>query len=88
MYRLMTESLLGLQLMGDKLKISPCLPRDWTTYQLHYRYRDTMYHIRVNQNGDTANSVSVTVDGVNQVDGLIALIDDRQHHMVEIIVHL
>ncbi|MFZ6748185.1 GH36-type glycosyl hydrolase domain-containing protein [Undibacterium sp. Ren11W] len=88
MYRLMTESLLGLQLMGDKLRISPCLPRDWPTYQLHYRYRDTMYHIRVNQNSDTANSASITVDGVNQADGLIALIDDRQNHTVEIVVQV
>ncbi|MBC7405166.1 MAG: cyclic beta 1-2 glucan synthetase [Cytophaga sp.] len=86
MYRLMTESLLGLHLMGDKLMISPCLPRDWSTYQIHYRYRDTMYHIVITQSRNAGAVASVSVDGVRQTGQFIALIDDQQNHIVEIIV--
>ena len=34
MYRLLVESLLGLRLEGDKLRIAPCLPVAWTTFKM------------------------------------------------------
>ena len=86
MYRLMTESLLGLQLMGDKLQIAPCFPTDWSHYKLHYRYQDTMYHITILQSGDVGATASVTVDGVAQSGQMIALHNDLQAHVVDIVV--
>jgi cellobiose phosphorylase len=47
MYRLIIESLLGFTLEGDKLTVTPCLPKGWPGYSMHYRYRDTMYRIAV-----------------------------------------
>ncbi len=49
MYRLIVESLLGLRLEVDKLRFAPCLPADWKTFKVHYRYRETVYHIAVLQ---------------------------------------
>jgi hypothetical protein len=55
---------------------------------VHYRYQGTPYHISVRripllQPGD--NSVaSVTVDGVEQPDRAISLVDDHQEHSVEV----
>ena len=49
MYRLIVESLLGLRLEVDKLHFAPCLPADWKEFKLHYRYRETVYHIAVLQ---------------------------------------
>jgi len=86
MYRLIIESLLGLRLDVDKLRIAPCLPAEWKGFTLHYRYRDTFYHITVVQIGDEHGETSVTVDGVEQQDKAIQLVDDRQDHKVE--VHL
>ncbi|MEO8169927.1 MAG: glycosyl hydrolase family 65 protein, partial [Oxalobacteraceae bacterium] len=87
MYRLIVESLLGLQLEGgNKLSIAPCLPHDWTTYRLHYRYRDTMYRIVVTQSSADGVTGNVTVDGVLQIDGVIALLDDQREHTVEVLV--
>jgi cyclic beta-1,2-glucan synthetase len=84
MYRLIVESLLGLKLEGDKLTIAPCLPGDWSTYGLDYRYRDTMYRIVVTQDGVHGTAGHVTVDGVPQPDGTIPLVDDKREHAVEI----
>lgn len=86
MYRLIIESLLGLRLEVDRLHIAPCLPAHWSGFKIHYRYRETVYHIAVAQTlaGDDgkAGVVGVRVDGVEQ-DGLtIRLIDDRQEHSV------
>ena len=86
LYRLIVESLLGLSLEVDKLRITPCMPADWDNFKLHYRYRNTTYHITVTQIKDSEAATSVTVDGVAQRDSVIALTDDRAEHAVEITV--
>ena len=84
MYRLIVESLLGLQLTVDRLSVTPLLPADWEGFRVHYRYRETVYHIAVlrRQVGDGATSV--TVDGIGQQDTAITLVDDHQEHTVEV----
>jgi cellobiose phosphorylase len=84
MYRLIVESLLGLRLEVDKLYVVPCLPADWKGFTLHYRYRETVYHITVLQTRARSGDTSVTVDGVGQQDEAIPLVDDRQEHSVEV----
>ena len=84
MYRLIVESLLGLRLEVDKLRIVPCLPADWKGFTLHYQYRDTVYHITVLQTRARNGETSVSVDGVEQHDKAILLVDDRREHSVEV----
>jgi cellobiose phosphorylase len=83
MYTLILESLLGLRRQGDTLRFAPCLPGDWEAFKVHYRYRETVYHITVLQPGD-GRVASVSVDGVKQTDNAIPLLDDRQEHSVEV----
>ena len=52
-------------------------------FKVHYRYRETIYHITVRQTRDSSGA-SVTVDGALQSDKTIPLIDDRQEHAVEV----
>jgi cyclic beta-1,2-glucan synthetase len=80
-YRLILESLLGLRLDVDRLRFAPCLPADWKEFKVHYRYRETVYHITVSQ---TADESIVTVDGVQQPENVIPLVDDRQNHSAEV----
>jgi cyclic beta-1,2-glucan synthetase len=84
MYRLIVESLLGLRLEADKLFFEPCLPPDWEMFKVHYRYRETIYHISVLQGRVGEDQTSVTVDGVLRHDRAIPLIDDREEHLVEV----
>ncbi|HLB12974.1 MAG TPA: glycosyl hydrolase family 65 protein, partial [Dehalococcoidia bacterium] len=84
MYRLILESLLGLRLDVDKLRFAPCLPEDWETFKIHYRYRETIYHITVLQARDGKGGTGVTVDGVLQQDEAVPLVDDRQEHVAEV----
>jgi cellobiose phosphorylase len=84
MYRLIVESLLGLKLERDKLCFAPCLPAEWKGFTLHYRYRETHYHITVLQVSAGNGEASVTVDGVEQHEKAIPLVDDRQEHSVEV----
>lgn len=84
MYRLIVESLLGLRLDVDKLHVAPCLPADWKGFTLHYRYRETLYHINVLQVRAGSGETSVIVDGIEQQYRAISLVDDRQDHVVEV----
>jgi cellobiose phosphorylase len=74
MYRLIVESLLGLRLERDKLYITPCFPQAWESFKVHYRYRETVYHITL------IRGQSGTAEAV------IPLVDDRQDHKVEITI--
>jgi cellobiose phosphorylase len=84
MYRLYVESLLGLRLDVDQLRVAPCLPAAWTGFSLTYRYRETDYRITVIQMPAGEGAAGVTVDGVAQPGGAIGLVDDRQAHVAEI----
>ena len=88
MYRLILESLLGLQLKVDRLHLAPCLPAHWQGLTIHYRFRETVYHIAVSQTSageDGKRGVTrVTVDGIEQEDLAIGLVDDHEEHAVEV----
>jgi cellobiose phosphorylase len=87
MYRLIVESFLGLTLEVDKLRIAPCLLADWKAFKVHYRYRETVYHITVSEMIAVSGETSVTVDGVELPDKIVHLVDDRQEHSVEVKIH-
>jgi cellobiose phosphorylase len=81
MYRLLVEDLLGLRLDVDTLTFSPLLPEEWNEYTLHYRYRNTFYHIRVVKMSPQAPyGHRVVLDGTEQPDKSIHLVDDGKEH--------
>jgi cyclic beta-1,2-glucan synthetase len=84
MYRLITESLLGLHLEVDRLRVEPLFPAEWEAFDLHYRYRETFHHIHVRRVGDGNTIVRVVVDGVEQPDKRIPLSDDRREHHADV----
>jgi len=91
MYRLVLESLLGLRLDVNQLSIEACVPLEWKAFKIHYRYRETMYHINVshlpdgpNLEGTSRNHAIVTQDGIEQENKVITLINDTQVHQVEV----
>ncbi|MGH9806616.1 MAG: GH36-type glycosyl hydrolase domain-containing protein, partial [Terriglobia bacterium] len=88
MYRLVTESLLGLRLDADSLHFKPCMPPAWNEFALHYRYRETSYHIIVRRtevdDDRKTGAAGITVDGVKQDGDFVLLADDRQEHHVEV----
>jgi len=84
MYRLISESLLGLRLDVDKLRFVPCLPSAWPSIRLHYRYRETVYHITLLNSGSGMRVKRVVVDGGEQPERVVPLVDDRKDHNVEV----
>ncbi|MSR57076.1 MAG: cyclic beta 1-2 glucan synthetase [Planctomycetaceae bacterium] len=86
MYRLIVESLLGLHLEVDRLRFTPCLPADWKSFKLHYRYRETFFHITVLQPEPSLAVKRVTLDGIDLEGVVVPLVDDRQDHQVTVLL--
>lgn len=85
MYRLTVETLLGVQREADYLRFKPCVPADWTSYSIHYRFGDTHYHITLRRTGSQSNQVTrVTADGADCIGLRVQLTDDHLDHSVEV----
>jgi cellobiose phosphorylase len=85
-YQLILKNLLGLRLKVNRLYFEPCLPEEWPSLKIHYRYRETVYHIIIKRSGSQDKVVSVTLDGTLQPDMAIPLTDDRTEHTAEVII--
>ncbi|CAM3750570.1 Protein NdvB [Pseudomonas reidholzensis] len=81
MYRLIVESLLGLQRTGDTLRIKPLLPADWPGYTLFYRVGSSQYRIEVRSDSE-AGELHLSLDGQPLAGGVLHLVDDGQVHQV------
>src|SRR3546814_20768602 len=79
MYRLVLESLLGLRLERDTLRLSPCIPAGWPGYRVRYRFRDTVSRIHVRQEAGQGAPPRLTVDGVANPGAAVPLFADPRH---------
>ncbi len=87
MYRLLVETLLGVNLEGDRLRMAPRMPKAWTSFKVHYRYRQTVYHITVTRLAeDSAEPSLLRVDGQEVSGSTILLQDDHREHAAEMTV--
>jgi cellobiose phosphorylase len=85
MYRLIMETFLGLKLEPDKLRIQPRVPSGWGSFKVRYRYRQTSYEIAILSGPSHGLSKQkIILDGIEQADAAIPLVDDHREHRVEI----
>jgi cellobiose phosphorylase len=86
MYRLIVESLLGIERVADTLRVTPCMHPGWQGFKVHYRFGRAWYRIDVVHAGSEEAGPSVWVDGRRQDDSIIALVDDGAEHAVRVFV--
>ena len=83
MYRVALEALLGFTKVGNTLRITPCVPAAWQSFQITYRFGRTTYVIDVRSPaGISAAGTRLALDGVPVPDGVIPLVDDGATHRV------
>jgi cellobiose phosphorylase len=87
MYRLIVESFLGLTLKTDRLSFGPCLPPEWDGFIVHYRFRETMHHVKVRRRHAGEEGIrTVIMDGIALDGKEIPLADDTREHFVEVLI--
>lgn len=80
-YRLIIETLLGIQRHGDAITVHPLLPSDWSSISLVYRHGSSDYQINAAR---SEGEYQIMLDGVLLSGNIIPLIDNGQRHIVEI----
>jgi len=101
MYRLSIETLLGLHLEIDHLRITPRVPLNWESYKVHYRFKNTYYHITIRPNSkeliNKSQKITVVLDNIEILqdkpngnesvpfEARFPLVDDQQNHQVDVL---
>jgi cellobiose phosphorylase len=85
MYNLITESLLGIKVHGDKLFIEPCIPQEWADVTIKYQHGSTQYHITITQK-QGPEGLHISLDGTEQSGNSIPLTDDATERKVEVAI--
>lgn len=75
MYQFIIGSFIGLKLENDKLKFNPCFPLDWPHVSVAYRYKNTLYKIKIIQLKTTEKSHWEMNNSRGEED-FISLVDD------------
>ena len=81
------ESILGIKKEGDRLYINPCIPAEWESFSISYKYKTSQYNINV-YNSDHKSTGIKTIYDDNNLSGTneIKLIDDGEEHSIELIM--
>jgi len=82
------EGIMGVKRSYDGLMIDPCLPDTWKSCEFTREFRNTQYHILIeNPNGISKGRVRLTVDG-NSIDGnTVPIFCDNKRHEVIAVIH-
>ena len=78
-----SRDLLGIRREGNLLRIEPCVPAAWPSFEVRYRFGKSEYRIAVT-NVPRGVGRNVTVDGIALSDPIIHLVDDGGAHTIMI----
>lgn len=87
MYTIGMKHIIGLEVEGEKLRIHPCIPKDWKEYQIRYRYKSSLYEITVyNPKGVNYGVKDIKLEGEKIDQNYILLKEEKKHYKVEVIL--
>lgn len=86
MYNVGIQQILGFKKKGDKIILEPCIPRDWSEYNIRYKHtKNTVYSIAVrNPKRVSKGEASISIDGKKLDGNEILLSEDGIEHVVEV----
>jgi cellobiose phosphorylase len=70
----------------DKLHFAPCIPADWKSFRVDYRYYETTYHIEIRRAASGSAKTSITVDGMVQPQPFLVLVNDFRDHRADVVI--
>ncbi|MEJ7587604.1 MAG: glucoamylase family protein [Ferruginibacter sp.] len=85
MYQLIVDSFIGLKREGNILRFVPCVPPEWGSVKITYRYENAVYNIEYLQSvNEGTPGLKVFLEGIEQTADSILLIGDGLTHKVEV----
>ena len=76
---------MGLKIRQGILKIEPCISKNWKEYSIRYRYKNSIYNIKVkNENGKNTGVEKFIVNGQEIEEKKIRLNGEDGNYDIEI----
>lgn len=86
-YDAVVEYILGFKIENRYLKIEPCISPSWKEYEIHYKFKTSMYNIKVKNPDGKINEVKkFLVNGEEVEDKKILLVDDGKIYNIEVLM--
>ena len=85
-YKAGIEFILGLKIQNGYLKIDPCIPKEWKEYQIQYKWKESIYNIKIKNPEGKNTGVSKVIFNGKEVENYIKLDGDRNVHQIEVIM--
>jgi cyclic beta-1,2-glucan synthetase len=79
-YRVILENVLGIHVCGDTLRITPCMPQEWTGFEVTLKLAGSEYLVSVNRGAGP----TLSVDGEPVAGDSIAILRDGGRHTVKL----
>ena len=84
-YKGVLEYILGLKVENGYLKIKPCIPKDWKEYEIEYKYKSSVYRIKIyNKKSKNYGVEKMFLDGIEILENRILLENNGKINNVEI----
>lgn len=74
LYRAGIEYILGFQVRGDQVFLKPCVPPEWTQFQIHYQYHSSLHIFNITVN-----------DHLTIEEKTLTLVDDNEMHEYDLV---
>ena len=76
--------ILGLKIEKGYMKIEPCIPKEWKEYQIQYKWKESIYNIRIkNTNGKNMGVSEIKLNG-EKIENYIKLDGSRNIYQIEV----
>ena len=84
-YKIIIEELLGVKIKDGFITIDPCIPKKWKEFEIHYKYKTSMYNFKINNLNGKNNGISkIFLNGEELNDNKIILQNNGKIFNVEI----
>lgn len=81
------ENILGFNIEQGVLKINPCIPKEWKEYSIRYRFKNSIYNIKVkNPNSKNTGVDKMLLNGEEVENKEIKLVDNGKVNEIEVVM--
>ena len=80
------EYILGLKIENEYLRIEPCIPKDWKEYLIRYKWKDSIYNIKITNVNQKNTGVEKVILNGEIVENKIKLDGGNKVYNIEVIM--
>lgn len=82
-----TQYILGIQPQYDGLKIDPCIPKEWSEFEITRKFRNAVYNVKVSNPSHVSKGIKKLVVNEKEIDGnIIPIFPKGSNNVVQVVM--